>query len=951
MEKHNSLGLKIKEMFSFSKPVDQNSYISPHGVLLSKSNRTLKFDNENSPRSERRKNIHGLVTGNFKEFESSIHDLQSKIEKYDDSSTDNRKSLETQYFNQIESEKKIKERNVKMKKLLTQFDEINSIRSTGGNSIQQSNVDSFDFLCEKFLTQLKEEVSYSKNLETRVSELNNQVIELSKNQQNDQQKEYQVEIEKIKREVHEKTQEMLLKVDSIFEKEHKLRVDLINQLDAEQEKNCKLKFIHSQEIENCFETIEYVKREIDSQREKFKYLIRLKSTHEEQIQQMTVTIDQLESTIKNLSRDNEILRKRVLNSDIHAQIHLKRELDKKNNEVLCLKSELDNSTKLYNETEIWCKNEIKNLFLELEESNLYMDQLINEKIQFLKKQHSKEIDSLQKQLQEKNSQLQKMQTVVDRKGNYTQENFDQFLQNHHLEISTIVSKYEKQMKKMEIEINVKSNENMKMKEHYESEISQLQLVIENNKSSIKDLKDEKSRDYEDLKNFLEIQKVEFENDKQHFMKISDQKVNKIEKEYQTEILNYQNIIKEMELKYHSNQQNQLKILQNENDTLKNKIKKLVSNSLGKQNPSTQNQEIEEYQELLKVEYERAKKLHNELMELNGNIQVICRIKPPTKKDQKSFIHLPKEDDSKINLLEKFNDISGRSNTKVHSFMFNKVFPSKSTQEDLFFEVSKFIQSAMDGDQVCVFAYGQTSSGKTYTMMREDSQQNQQGMIQQSVHKIFSDFQHQKNISFSVESSFIEIYKDKIYDLLNLEKDIKYEIRHENEITTIVGLGKIKISSVDEFMKFMRIASKNRTKGITKKNDRSSRSHVIIQLKISNTNLQFKSTTEGLLNFIDLSGSERMSQTEGYDERSKETKYINKSLSCLGDVIHSIANKEIFIPYRNSILTFLLKNSLSKNSKVLMIVNISSNEDCMNESLNSLRFAKKANSCELANIKK
>jgi kinesin family protein C1 len=147
-----------------------------------------------------------------------------------------------------------------------------------------------------------------------------------------------------------------------------------------------------------------------------------------------------------------------------------------------------------------------------------------------------------------------------------------------------------------------------------------------------------------------------------------------------------------------------------------------------------------------------------------------------------------------------------------------------------------------------------------------------------------------------------------------------------------------VSTPAEVHKLLQKASENRAVAATNCNERSSRSHSVFTLRISGFNEQTHEKRQGVLNLIDLAGSERLSQSGAKGDRLKETQAINKSLSCLGDVIYSLSNKDAHVPYRNSKLTYLLQNSLGGNSKTLMFVNIS--PVSFQESLCSLRFATK-----------
>lgn len=169
--------------------------------------------------------------------------------------------------------------------------------------------------------------------------------------------------------------------------------------------------------------------------------------------------------------------------------------------------------------------------------------------------------------------------------------------------------------------------------------------------------------------------------------------------------------------------------------------------------------------------------------------------------------------------------------------------------------------------------------------------------------------------------------------------------------TVTNLKIVQVESVEKVRKLLKTASKNRSQAETLMNERSSRSHSVFQLRLKGRNIVSEQEIEGLLNLIDLAGSERLAQSGAKGERLKETQCINKSLSCLGNVIASLANRDKHIPYRDSKLTHLLQNSLGGNSKTLMFVNISPTEESVNETMNSLRFASKVNACEIGIARK
>lgn len=223
-----------------------------------------------------------------------------------------------------------------------------------------------------------------------------------------------------------------------------------------------------------------------------------------------------------------------------------------------------------------------------------------------------------------------------------------------------------------------------------------------------------------------------------------------------------------------------------------------------------------------------------------------------------------------------------------------------------------------------------------------------GMIPRAVQQIFETASHleDKGWNYTMEAQYLEIYNETIRDLLAKDvADHKYEIRHDPKTnkTRVSDLCVVPVSKQSEVFSLLRRATHTRSVGATNLNERSSRSHSVFTLRLNGINSITTESCEGVLNLIDLAGSERLAQSGATGDRLKETQAINKSLSCLGDVIAALANKQDHIPYRNSKLTFLLQNSLGGNSKTLMFVNVSPLPCHFNETLNSLRFATKVRS--------
>ncbi|XP_044192168.1 carboxy-terminal kinesin 2-like [Thunnus albacares] len=359
---------------------------------------------------------------------------------------------------------------------------------------------------------------------------------------------------------------------------------------------------------------------------------------------------------------------------------------------------------------------------------------------------------------------------------------------------------------------------------------------------------------------------------------------------------------------------------------------------------------EQKDELHAGEMER-RRLHNTIQELKGNIRVFCRVRPLVGGGLSKHIQLLASENTSITLAKTEESHTGRSadTQKNYNFNFDRVFNPKASQKEVFEEISLLVQSALDGYNVCCFAYGQTGSGKTYTM-EGDEFDDTRGVIPRAVQQIFKAAEKLKaqGWEFTFTASFVEIYNETLRDLLYTGKASKrpeHEIRKSsNNDVSITNLTYEKVFNEDQVLGLIALANQNRSTAQTAQNDRSSRSHSVFQLQIEGVNAGRDVKCKSTLCLVDLAGSERMAKSQCQGERFKEMTAINSSLSNLGIVIAALANKESYIPYRNSKLTYLLQGCLGGNSKTLMFVNIAPEPDSFEETLNSLRFASKVNDC-------
>ncbi|KAI5073052.1 hypothetical protein GOP47_0011844 [Adiantum capillus-veneris] len=350
-----------------------------------------------------------------------------------------------------------------------------------------------------------------------------------------------------------------------------------------------------------------------------------------------------------------------------------------------------------------------------------------------------------------------------------------------------------------------------------------------------------------------------------------------------------------------------------------------------------------------------RKLHNTILELKGNVRVFCRVRPLLPEDESSVL-----EEQPVLQYPNSAELLGRgielvqSQGQKHEFTFDKVFGPEVGQQDVFVEISQLVQSALDGYKVCIFAYGQTGSGKTYTMLGNPDDLEQKGVIPRSLEQIFESSQvlSSQGWTFQIQASMLEIYNETIRDLLapgskNGTPSKQFSVKHDqNGSTSVSDLTVIEVTKWKEVSSLLRQAAQSRAVAKTAINEQSSRSHCVFTLRISGYNQGIDQQVSGVLNLIDLAGSERLSRTGSVGDRLKETQAINKSLASLGDVILAIANRDQHIPYRNSKLTYLLQPCLGGDSKTLMFVNVSPDARSANESLCSLRFAAKVNACDI-----
>ncbi|XP_072373749.1 centromere-associated protein E [Scyliorhinus torazame] len=320
----------------------------------------------------------------------------------------------------------------------------------------------------------------------------------------------------------------------------------------------------------------------------------------------------------------------------------------------------------------------------------------------------------------------------------------------------------------------------------------------------------------------------------------------------------------------------------------------------------------------------------------GAVQVCVRVRPPN--DREKSLQGGSADGPPIHWKADSQTISQISGTR--SFNFDRVFHAKETTATLYNEVAhSIVRSITQGYNGTIFAYGQTSSGKTYTMMGNAVAP---GLIPLAICNLFSVINDTPNREFLLRASYVEIYNESVSDLLAGPKRRPLEVREDvNRTVYVAGLAEELAVTYEDVMKLVRKGEKNRHYGETKLNQHSSRSHTIFRVIVESRDKTNEAVMVAHLNLIDLAGSERASQTGTEGVRLKEGCFINRSLFVLGQVIKKLSDGQagVFLNYRDSKLTRILQNSLGGNARTLIICTIT--PVGFEETLSTLQFASTA----------
>jgi kinesin family protein C1 len=358
--------------------------------------------------------------------------------------------------------------------------------------------------------------------------------------------------------------------------------------------------------------------------------------------------------------------------------------------------------------------------------------------------------------------------------------------------------------------------------------------------------------------------------------------------------------------------------------------------------------LAEESRLRRIEEENERKMIREAaIQKKGLIRAFVRVRPPRKqknsKDDDLVVEVHEEVSDSLALI----DVKGQDR-RTKEYYLDHVFPPSSSQEQVFCEVQDLVESAMDGNQVCIMAYGQTGSGKTFTM--EGTDENP-GLIPRAAKHIFDELSSsraQDGWAFRVKVSATEIYNNKIYDLLlapeeeignrkagmtkTLERKELRIIPTNTGSLTISDLTRVEVFSPEEIFCSFEHALKSRRMGSTKMNATSSRSHFIFQIDLCGQRLEEQS--RGCLTLIDLAGSEALSAAQKGIQQT-EGKHIRESLTALKTFLHQHAQGNPGSMEKK--LTHFMKMIMGRGAKLLVIANISPNAEFFSQTKDALDF--------------
>ncbi|KAJ3662201.1 hypothetical protein Zmor_006557 [Zophobas morio] len=306
------------------------------------------------------------------------------------------------------------------------------------------------------------------------------------------------------------------------------------------------------------------------------------------------------------------------------------------------------------------------------------------------------------------------------------------------------------------------------------------------------------------------------------------------------------------------------------------------------------------------------------------VNVSVRIRPPSKEEiLNSSLKVINKQPAILLLVD-----------KSQSYHFDNVFTYETTQKEIYNDtVKRLVQKVKAGYNCTVFAYGQTGTGKTYTIGTNPDIKNESeaGLISRALEDFFNCADEDNEVEITI--SFIEIYNEKVFDLLESNKP-----KHPLPIKgfTVQGFTKVMVHNMNEALRYLQGGSRQRHIGGTKQNTNSSRSHAIFSIHCCIRNSEFETVAK--LNLVDLAGSESVRKTGNQGSSFYEGVNINKGLLSLGQVMTALSSNSGHVPYRQSVITTILQDSLNKRNFISLIACVSSNSDDLGETLQTLEFS-------------
>jgi len=346
---------------------------------------------------------------------------------------------------------------------------------------------------------------------------------------------------------------------------------------------------------------------------------------------------------------------------------------------------------------------------------------------------------------------------------------------------------------------------------------------------------------------------------------------------------------------------------------------------------------------------------------SNNIRVMCRFRPINELEQEKegsiICKILKGDGTMIEHPDKLH------HPEPITFYFDKIFDAKAAQVEVFEQAAlPLIDNIFEGYNATIFAYGQTGAGKTHTMMGNLSKAEMHphvGIIPRVVREIWSRIVHAStNCEFELKVSFLEVYNEEIYDLLSEDNDgrrrrkkkkkrEKLLIREYSDEVYVENLNEIYVRDQNELFDLIKTANKKRISAETKMNRTSSRSHAVLTIILGQEDIRTGNSKKSKFCLVDLAGSEKVGKTQAKGIRLKEATSINKSLTTLGTCMNKLAENNMssqslrHIPFRESVLTRLLSDSLGGNCKTTLIINCSPCSYNVEETISTLRFGERA----------